>query len=293
MTHTAPTESRLEQFVTTWHPDPVVTHDDLPSGPANNLAAALDSEESFAEGTALPLPWHWLYFLNWPKAGDLGTDGHPRDGHFLPPIPHRRRMFAGSRIEQHHPLRLEVPATKHTSLARVQPKRGRTGELLFVTERSEYRQDGITALVEEQNLVYRSDTGSTTTFTRATEPLTESTATWTAEPHPDTALLFRFSALTANTHRIHYDHPYTTGTEGYPGLVVHGPLLAIYMAELVRQRSGRKVLDTFEFRLKQPVFLGDRVRIEGTPVNTDPTRVDLAVVSGGDRLNATAHGTYT
>lgn len=201
-------------------------------------------------------------------------------------------MFAGSRIEQHHPLRLGVPATQHTSLGRIQPKRGRTGEMLFVTERSEYRQNGVTALVEEQNLVYRSDTGSTTTFTRATEPLTESIAPWTAEPHPDTALLFRFSALTANTHRIHYDHPYTTGTEGYPGLVVHGPLLAIYMAELARQRPGAKELSGFEFRLQQPAILGDAFRVEGTQSEASTTRVDLAIVSGGGRINATAQGSY-
>ncbi|WP_213571839.1 hypothetical protein [Rhodococcus sp. USK13] len=228
MTHTATSESGIEQFVTNWHPDPIVTHDGLPPGPVNNLTAALDSEETFAVGDCPPLPWHWLYFLALPQSGGLGADGHPRDRHFLPPIPHRRRMFAGSRIEERQPLRLGVSTTKHTSLARIQTKRGRIGKLLFVTERSGYRQDGGTALVEEQNLFYRSDSSSTTTYTRATEPLTESTATWTAEPHPDTARPFRFSALTANTHRIHYDHPYTTGIEGYPGLVVHGPLLAIH-----------------------------------------------------------------
>ncbi|AII07592.1 hypothetical protein [Rhodococcus opacus] len=292
MTHTAPTESRLEQYVTNWHPDPVVTHDDLPIGPANNLAAALDSGEAFAEGAAVPVPWHWLYFLDWPKASDLGADGHPRNGHFLPPIPHRRRMFAGSRIEQHHPLRLGVPATKHTILARIQPKCGRTGEMLFVTERSEYRQEGVTAVVEEQNLVYRNGTGSTTTFTRASDQLEESAAPWISEHNPDTALLFRFSALTANSHRIHYDHPYTTCTEGYPGLVIHGPLLAIYMTELARQRNSAKELSRFEFRLQQPAILGDAFRVEGTPANASTTRVDMAVASGGGRVNATAHGIY-
>jgi 3-methylfumaryl-CoA hydratase len=266
--------------------------DSLSPEPACNLAAALDSGDTFTEGTVLPLLWQWLYFLDWPNAGDLGADGHPRNGHFLPPIPHRRRMFAGSRIEQHRPLRLGSPATKHTSLARIQPKTGRTGDLLFVTERSEYRQDGDTALVEEQNLVYRSDIGSTTSFTRSSEPLPPPTAPWTTELHPDTALLFRFSALTANAHRIHYDHPYTTGTEGYPGLVVHGPLLAAYMAELCRRRSDDKTLRSFEFRLRQPVILEDRFRVEGTPT-PNSAGVELAITSGGGRVHATATGTYT
>lgn len=289
MTHPAPTHPGLDHFVTNWHPAPILSQDDLAPSPAKHLAATLDSEETFADGTALPLPWHWLYFHDWPKAGDLGADGHPRDGHFLPPIPHRRRMFAGSRIKQHHPLRLGASATKHTSLARIQPKRGRTGEMLFVTERSEYRQDGALAVVEEQNLVYRSDTGSTTDFSRASEPFEEPTRPWIAQPRPDTALLFRFSALTANAHRIHYDHPYTTETEGYPDLVVHGPLLAIYMADLAHRRSGGRVLTSFEFRLQHPVFLGDPLRVEGTPA-ADDVHVELSIISGGGRVNATATG---
>ncbi|MCX5045430.1 MaoC family dehydratase N-terminal domain-containing protein [Aldersonia sp. NBC_00410] len=288
MTHST-TETGLGRFVGDWHPEPVDEHDELAASQATRLAATLELRDTFGAGDALPIPWHWVYFPDWPKGSELGVDGHPRDGHFLPPIPNRRRMFAGSRIEVHKPLRVGRPATKRARLARVQEKTGRSGEMLFVTIRSEYRQDDALCVVEEQNLVYRSDTGSATAFARNPEQLPESGAPWHADLQPDEALLFRFSALTSNAHRIHYDHPYVTGVEGYPGLVVHGPLLAVYMAELAR--SNGKVLSNFEFRLQSPAILGDPLRVEGTPASNAGT-VELAVVSGGGRVHASATGQF-
>lgn len=288
MTHST-TDTGLGRFVTDWHPAPVEEHDELAASQATRLAATLDLPDTFAAGDALPIPWHWVYFPDWPTGTELGTDGHPRDGHFLPPIPNRRRMFAGSRIEVQAPLRVGTAATKRSSLARVQEKSGRSGEMLFVTIRSEYRQDDTLCVVEEQNLVYRSDTGSATAFARNPEELSAPTAPWHAEPQPDEALLFRFSAMTSNTHRIHYDHPYVTGVEGYPGLVVHGPLLAVYMAELAR--SNGKRLSRFEFRLQSPVILGDPFRVEGASA-ADAPRVELAVVSGAGRVHASATGQF-
>lgn len=268
-----------------WHPEPQRTVDDLAPATARQLAATLDLEEAFNAGSGLPPLWQWVYFNDWRPTAELGADGHPLAGHFLPPIPNRRRMFAGGRLTVTTPLLLGTSAERYASVTAVSVKSGRSGELLFVTVRYDYRQNGETALVEEQDIVYRSDSGAATSFSRPGEPLAEWTVPWTARPTTTPPLLFRFSALTANAHRIHYDEAYTTGTEGYPGLVVHGPLLAVYMAELVRARAAGRTIRKFEFRLNRPVFVGDAIEVQGTP---DDDTVQLAVVSGGGAVHTSA-----
>jgi 3-methylfumaryl-CoA hydratase len=274
----------LGEFVADWHPEPTEVSEVITARRANELGATLDLDEEFCDGDALPLLWQWTYFLDWPKTDALGPDGHPLNGHFLPPIPNRRRMFAGGRAGVSAPLILGLPTTRHSEIAGTAAKYGRTGELLFVTVRHEYRQENSVRLVEEQDLVYRSGGGSATPFSRVTEPLAEPFEPWTAEPHTHPALLFRFSALTGNAHRIHYDESYTTGTEGFPGLVVHGPLLAMYMAELVRSRAAGRI-ESLEFRFKKPVFVGDHIRVQGTPSGNG---IELSVVSGTGNEHATA-----
>jgi 3-methylfumaryl-CoA hydratase len=145
--------------------------------------------------------------------------------------------------------------------------------------------------VEEQDLVYRSDDGSATPFSRPTEPLGPQTTPWVSHPQVDSALLFRFSALTANAHRIHYDEPYATGVEGFPGLVVHGPLLAVYLAELARRNGPTSGLSGFEFQLRRPVFVGDEFRVQGTPAG-DGKSASLTVVSGAATTHVTATARY-
>jgi len=275
----------LEEFVADWRPAPVVATDVISARVAEELAATLDLDQCFDAGDALPLLWQWTYFLDWPRTDELGPDGHPLRGHFLPPIPNRRRMFAGGRVEVAAPLRIGAAATRHSGIVKTTAKHGRTGELLFVTVRHSYTQDGSECLVEEQDLVYRSDDGSSTPFTRVAEPLADPSAAWHSEPHTLPTLLFRFSALTGNAHRIHYDEAYTTGVEGYPGLVVHGPLLAVYMAELLRAQAPDRSVETFEFRLQKPVFLGDDIRVQGAPTDAG---ADLTVVSGTANTHAAA-----
>jgi 3-methylfumaryl-CoA hydratase len=255
---------------------------------AQRLADTLDLTDRFNAGDPLPTLWQWVYFLDWPGTAALGPDGHPRHGHFLPPIPHRRRMFAGGRLTQLGPLVLGTPATRTSSVVTTAVKHGGSGAMLVVTVRHEYAQGAEIRVVEEQDLVYRSESAPSTSFTRASESLAASTADWNLSPAVDPVLLFRFSALTANAHRIHYDEAYTTQTEGYPALVVHGPLLAIYMAELVRARTGQRLLHSFQFRLRKPVFLGDPFGVQGIP-STD--MVELAVVSGHDTVHASATAT--
>jgi 3-methylfumaryl-CoA hydratase len=287
MTESAATTS-LADYVADWHPQPVLVEDTIAAAGVNRLAATLDLDQRFRDGDALPLLWQWIFFLDWPRTSELGPDGHPRDGVFLPPIPNRRRMFAGGRVTVHTPLRIGLPAQRHSEVAAKNVKHGRTGEMLFVTVRHTYRQDGAECITEEQDLVYRSDDGTSTPFARSTEPAAASTAPWSAHPHTHPGLLFRFSALTGNAHRIHYDEAYTTGVEGFPALVVHGPLLAVYMAELLRAHAPAAVA-RFEFRLQKPVFVGDDIRVEGTPSDSG---VELAVVSGSESRHAAATAAF-
>lgn len=283
-------DTGLARYVNGWKPEALRSTELLGTARAAELAATLDLDVSPKDGDALPAMWHWVYFPEWPPTAELGADGHPRDGHFLPPIPHRRRMFAGGRLTIHEPLVLGQPTVRDAEVVSTTVKTGKTGELLFVTVRYAFSQDGRPRMVEEQDLVYRSDNGSSTPFQRVTEPLPAPSTPWVAEPATHPALLFRFSALTSNAHRIHYDHRYTTEVEGFPGLVVHGPLLALYMSELARTNSDRPVR-TFQFRLSRPVFVGDAIRAQGTPA-ADGATAELSVTSGADTVHAAAQVTY-
>ncbi|HVW43126.1 MAG TPA: hypothetical protein VHC18_17430 [Amycolatopsis sp.] len=272
----------LREYVESWRPGPVTSVDALPPGPAEALSAVLD--RSPVKDTLPPL-WHWLYFLTWPAQRDLGDDGHPRDGHFLPPIPDRRRMFAGGRLEVRHALELGIPAERTDSLGDVVVKQGRTGEMAFVTVRSEISQGGRVCVAEEQDIVYRMGEDEGRRFDYDTADAPASDAAWQLSMRPDPRLLFRYSALTANAHRIHYDDPYVREVEGYPALVVHGPLLAMLMLELVRDRDVR----TLSFRLRKPVFAGEHVCALGDPAGDGAS---LRVATARDEKHATAEVTF-
>lgn len=281
----------LGSYVESWNPGPVTDHDPLHADPVAALSAVLDLPDTVADtGDPLPPLWHWLHFLRWPAQRELGADGHPRHGHFLPPVPDRQRMFAGGRCEIAEPLRVGEPAERTSSLVSVAAKHGRTGELLFVTERREFRQRGRTCLVEEQDIVYRSGRGTA----RHPDALDEAAAPSSGDPwhvplHPDPALLFRVSALTANTHRIHYDAPYCRDEEGYPGLVVHGPLLALLMFELPRRHAPGSQVRGLSYRLRMPVFAGERLAVRGTPADG---RATMRVATHREAEHATAEATF-
>ncbi|WP_420032134.1 hypothetical protein ACN2WE_04515 [Streptomyces sp. cg28] len=282
----------LSSYVASWNPGAAVDEESLPAGPAAALSAVLDLPAPAAtEGEPLPPLWQWLHFLDWPRHSDLGPDGHLREARFLPPIPGRRRMFAGGRLEVTEPLRLGEPTERVSSLKAVTPKQGRTGELLFVTERQEFRQAGRTCLVEEQDIVYRSGRGAGERH--PTDPDTTSEppadAPWTLRLVPDERLLFRISALTANTHRIHYDAPYCRAEEGYPGLVVHGPLLALLMLELVRRGAPEQRVRALSYRLRHPVFVGEHLVARGTP---GANGAELSIATVREERHATAQVTF-
>ena len=232
------------------------------SAPLVALAATLDRDDAFPDARVPPLH-HWLYFLPAAPMYQLGDDGHPARGGFLPPVPLPRRMWAASRVEFHAPLRVGETITRTSEIVDVQAKDGRSGPLVFVKVRHELASGVTPAVTEEQEIVYREhpSPGATSPVPR----LAPAGAAWQREVRPDPVLLFRYSALTFNGHRIHYDRPYATDVEGYPGLVVHGPLLATLLADLVRRNLPDAVLTRFEFRAVRPVFDGASFQLCGAP----------------------------
>ncbi len=276
--------SSLTDAVEGWSPGPLTGTAPVASGPAAAFAALLDQPAPpLADGDPLPPGWHVFTFLDRPATAELGEDGHPRDGHFLPPLPHRRRMIAGGRLQVAAPLRVGSAVERTSSLARCEVKAGRSGEMLLVTVRSEYREAGALLVTEEQDVVYRSqEAGSAPAPAGAGSPPAAGDAA--VEVVPDPALLFRFSALTYNAHRIHYDRPYATQVEGHPGLVVHGPLLALLMLEVPRRRAPDRSVTSFAHRLVRPAYAGTPVRATG---RFDGDRVELSAAAAGSPASAT------
>lgn len=228
--------------------------DFIAPAPCEAAAATLDdTERRFTDGTALPPLWHWFHFLAKAPQSRLGPDGHPQRGGFLPPIPLPRRMFAGARIRFFTPLVVGRRAMREGTIRSITQKSGRTGNLAFVTVRYVIRQDGRLCLEEEQDIVYREQGAAVSAPVPASHAPETPEGSWIEDILPDPVLLFRFSALTFNGHRIHYDRPYATDTEGYPGLVVHGPLTALLLMRLVRRNTGRQVCG-FTFRGLAPLF---------------------------------------
>ena len=229
----------------------VVRREVLAPEPAEGLAGMLDIDIPY--GAELPALWHWVYLLERRRHSDLGPDGHPTFGIPAPPGPGQRRMFAGGRVTTHRALAFGVETIRTTSIASTQEKMGRSGPLTFVTVRNEIAQAGQIAVVDEQDIVYRSPdstlSGSQEAAVASTEPSREPCLTLAV----DTALLFRFSALTYNAHRIHYDHEYVA-QEGYQDLVVHGPLQALMMGELLRRAGIDLVGKVYSYRLVSPMI---------------------------------------
>ena len=220
--------------------------------PAKKLAGLLDLDPaSVGDGFGLPPMWHWLYFHATARTSEIGPDGHPRRGGFFPPVELPRRMYAGSTLTYHEPLRVGAPATRTGEIVSLEEKEGRTGRMVLATANYRYEQDGRLCFEDAQTIVYLGAGG------RVAEPeilpfAPPPDAEWRAV-RPDPVLLFRYSALSYNSHRIHYDRDYAMHEEGYPGLVVHGPLTALLLAEL-----GRSLDDApprrLRFRGLAPLF---------------------------------------
>ena len=200
-------------------------------------------------GDPLPALWNWAVFTDSVPTSELGADGHPRLGGFLPPIEGRNRMWAGGRVEFHHPLIVGSEGSKTSTILAVKEKEGRAGKLLFVTVGHQYVQNERLAISEEQDLVYREPSPPKLAGSEAAPE-----SQWKFDVTPAPTLLFRYSAVTFNTHRIHYDFPYVTGEEGYPGLVVHGPLIATCMLDGFHRAHPGKTASHFSYRGLRPLI---------------------------------------
>jgi 3-methylfumaryl-CoA hydratase len=225
--------------------------------PVAALAATLDREDPEPrEGAPIAPLRHWLYFLPLHRQSEIGPDGHARRGGFLPPVPLPRRMWAGGRLEFRAPLRVGDAIERESRIARVDVKEGRTGTLVFVLVRHEITAARALAIVEEHDIVYRDAArpGDPPPPKRAAPRAGAGETAWRRDVLPDPVLLFRYSALTFNGHRIHYDQPYVTHVEGYPGLVVHGPLIATLLVDLARDRAAPRAIASFSFRAVAPLF---------------------------------------
>jgi len=249
--------------------------DRITPGPAEALAATLDrSSAPGAEGDPLPPLWHWLYFLDKPPASALGPDGHARRGRFLPPVELPRRMWAASRVTFHRPLRLGEEATRTSRIKAVEDKQGHSGALTFVTVEHVIHGEGGLAISEETDLAYREAprAGVAPSAGAASKPPAE--PQWSRTHTADPVLLFRYSALTFNSHRIHYDYPFATEVEGYPGLVVHGPLILTLLVEALTAEHPDRDIATLTMRARQPLFHGVAFRVQGR-LTEDGSRAEL------------------
>ena len=256
--------------------------------PAVALAATLDRHDPEPKpGDALPPGWHWLYFLEAAPASELGPDGHPKRGGFLPPVALPRRMWAGGRIEFRRPLRVGDDIRRESKVLSIVPKQGRSGSLVFVTVRHSVSTRGELAVIEDHDIVFRD-------VARPGEPPAQTRsaprdARWRREIVADSVMLFRYSALTFIGQRIHYDLEYCRNVEGYPGLVVHGPLQVILLLDLARRHEPRAV-KRLEYRALHPVFHFERFSLNGKPA-ADGSRAELwtANSAGNYAMAATAY----
>jgi 3-methylfumaryl-CoA hydratase len=234
--------------------------------PVRALTATLDHPPVIVEaGTVLPPLWHWLYFLPMHRQSEIGPDGHAKRGGFLPPVPLPRRMWAGSQFEFHAPIRVGDRVERTSTIDDVTAKEGRTGPLVFVKVRHEIRCNGAAepALIEFHDIVYREAQGANDAAP-APQPAPADPA-WQRRIVPDDVLLFRYSALTFNGHRIHYDRRYVTEVEGYPGLVVHGPLIATLLLDLLRRERPDAEVASFRFKAVRPTFDLHAFHVNGRP----------------------------
>ncbi len=234
--------------------------DILAAAPAQRMAATLNVAEAFVTDTPLPPLWHWFYLMSAVRMDRTAGDGHAMRGGFLPPVTLPRRMWAGGRIAFHRPLHIGEKALKKSTVADITTKQGKSGELVFVLVRHEIIGEQGLALLEEQDIVYRgapTDNAAPPTMPAPAE------SQWSRSVDPDSVLLFRYSALTFNSHRIHYDRDYCVYVEGYPGLVVHGQLTATLLLEALRDHVPERAVKNFSFRSVTALFDHQPFQVEG------------------------------
>ena len=268
--------------------EPIISSDCLTQGALDRYLATLDAAAP-ADGSA-PQGIHWCLCLPDAPTAGLGPDGHPPVGDDLPEVRELpRRMWASSDVRFHALIRPGAAIQRHSAVTAIKQCTGKTGPLVFVTWHHRTLADGVPCVTEDQHLVYRapSQPGRSAAPVQVQEPDDDRDWTWRRSLTPTGPLLFRFSALTFNAHRIHYDRPYAQGEEGYPDLVVHGPLMATLLLDLVQREMGHNSLAHFSFRAVAPAFVEQPLQLLG---RRDGDAVELRVrgAAGQDHVTATA-----
>ena len=256
----------LQTELSSWIGRSETVHDTIGPTPVVALTATLDHPAAAVEpGSPLPPLWHWLYFLPMHRQSEIGADGHAKRGGFLPPVPLPRRMWAGSQFEFRAPVRVGDRVARTSTIADVSSKQGRSGQLVFVKVRHALHCNGAAepALVEFHDIVYRE--AQRADDVAPPPQVASGDASWRREIVADDVLLFRYSALTFNGHRIHYDRRYVTEVEGYPGLIVHGPLIATLLLDLLRREQPGAQLASFDFKAVRPTFDLHPFHVNGQP----------------------------
>ncbi len=251
---------------------------------ANGLLATLDDNANLDIGDPLPPLFQWLYFNEPAQTSQLKADGHEKLGVFLPPVLYPRRMWAGSAVEFHEPLLLGEETQRLSTIKSVEFKSGASGELCFVNVEHQYHQREILCLTDVHTIVYReiAPNKAPTSITKETDAVQDTHA-----ESLGSIVLFRYSALTFNSHRIHYDHDYCRDEEGYPGLVVHGPLMATLLVRHMQKTQPDHALSSFSFRGLAPVFAGDAFTIV-TEIKDDTAKSTLMKTDGTKAMSAIA-----
>jgi 3-methylfumaryl-CoA hydratase len=248
MSHSAPDGDQLSLWVGRTE----TLTDLIESGRALAMSATLDLPSAPVQGDALPPLWHWAYFWSVSPASLIGHDGHPQRGGFLPPVALPRRLWAGSRVSFLAPLPIGASAVRTSLIKAVNVKQGKSGPLVFVTVAHEIAVDGVPVIRDEHDIVYREPPKPGDALPVPARAPAD--AQWSRQIVPDPVLLFRYSALTFNGHRIHYDRSYATAVEGYPGLIVHGPLVATLLIGLVGRELPDRTIASFSFRAASPLL---------------------------------------
>ena len=281
--------TRFNELFPGWRPKVERCAEIITSAQVNRLAATLDEPApDYGEGDRLPPLWHWVFTIKPVPHSGLGDDGHPRRGGFLPPVTLPRRLFAGMKVKFLQPLIIGRETGRESEVIDITEKSGASGNLVFVRLRNSFKQRGNLCVVEEQDIVYR-DKGAPVALPDVKQFPEPAANTWSHELVVDAGMLFRFSAVTFNSHKIHYDRTYAAAEEGYPALVVHAPLVAMLLLQLVREHTD-KVINRFEYRALAPLFDGQPVRLSAAVEGLDTITMQAERSDGKIAARASCHG---
>ena len=271
--------TRFDELFPGWIPKVDSVTELISAAPINKLAATLnEAAPDYQDGDNLPPLWHWIFFIKPVPHAGLGRDGHPKRGDFLPPVQLPRRMFAGMKTDFLHPLIIGAEAERESEVIDIKEKSSASGPLVFVRVQNRIRQNGRLCIIDEQEIVYR-EMGAPLTLPEVKHLPEPAADCWSQEMTVDAAMLFRFSAVTFNGHRIHYDRSYAAIEEGYPALVVHAPLVAMLLLQLVRRNTGKRV-NRFEYRAMAPLFDGQPFQLSAVAEEADTVNMQVLRADG-------------